>query len=162
MKKPLLVLLLSFAIGLVIVNQSISHTNSAPTLDCVQCHSGDFASDVVKIEGLPKSYKPSQTYRLTVVVKSNLKSQSDVKGGFALTASKGTLIITDNKNTQLLDGFVTHTIEGIKLSKWSFSWKAPAEPAEVTFTVMALAANGDFSSAGDQVGATTYTIKSSK
>ncbi len=144
------------------ISKGYGHKNSAPNLDCISCHEGEMVQNMVKVQGMPKSYVPGKTYNLTVIVTSDLESMSESKGGFALEASAGELIVRDKKNTQLSNGILTHTQEGSELRKWTFKWKAPSEKIDASITVMALAANGDYSSVGDRVGADSYTIKSAK
>ena len=144
----------------VYVSTVYGHRNSAPSLECTSCHEGVMFQDLVKIQGLPKSYAPGKTYNLTLILKSDLKSMSESAGGFAVQASAGKLIVTDKKNTQLIDTTLTHTQEGNAFRKWTFGWKAPSQQKEdVNITVMAVAANGDYSSVGDELGAGSYTIK---
>ncbi|MCX7794311.1 MAG: hypothetical protein N2257_07925 [Thermodesulfovibrionales bacterium] len=159
-------LLISFMVMnlffLLYVNLILGHRNSAPTMECLTCHEGEIISDMVKIEGVPISYVPNKTYTMTVTINSDLESISDSRGGFSLEVSAGKLIIKDKKNTQLINGFLTHTQEGSELRKWNFQWRAPSRKDEVTITVMAVASNGDYSPAGDRTGAASYIIKPSK
>ncbi len=144
------------------VSTGYGHRNSAPNLECISCHEGEMVQDMVKIKGLPKNYVPGKTYNLTVIVKSDLESMSESKGGFAIEASAGELIVKDKEHTQLSDGILTHTQEGSGLRKWNLSWEAPSDKVDASITVMAVAANGDYSPVGDKVGANSYTIKPSK
>jgi hypothetical protein len=141
---------------------SYGHNNSAPNFECGTCHQGDSAPNIVAIEGLPKGFVPGKTYRLTLKVTSDLQSMGDVSGGFAMETTAGELIVMDKKNTQKSGGMLTHTQEGSALRTWNIGWKAPAKREAVTISIMALAANGDFSPAGDLVGATAYTLKPGK
>ena len=160
-KSALFVLMLSLMLGLV-ASKGYGHSNSAPTFECIVCHEGDMASDMVKVEGLPKAYVPGKTYPLTIVVTSDLKNDGDYAGGFALESSSGNLIVSDKKHTQIVDGMLTHTQEGASARKWTFKWKAPKGKGEMKMNVMAVAANGDFSSMGDTVGTNAYTVPSAK
>lgn len=136
--------------------------NSAPNFKCNTCHEGKVSIKMTKLEGLPISYIPGKNYQLTLRLSSRVKSYGDVAGGFAVKASAGKLIDTDKENTQISDGFITHTKEGSVLRKWTFKWIAPKDKEEVTMKVMGIAANGDFSPAGDKVGITKYrTVPSS-
>lgn len=163
LKKLLILLIFLFlSVSFFGVNVIYGHRNSSPNLECLSCHEGEMVQDMVKIEGIPKNYVPGKTYNLKVVVVSDLESISESKGGFAVEASAGKLKVKDKKNTQLSNGFITHTQEGSELRKWSFEWTAPKEKTDVNITVMAVAANGDYSPAGDKVGATVYSIKPAK
>ena len=148
-----------FAIIVLNVSTGYGHRNSAPTFECISCHEGEMVQDMVKVQGLPKAYTPGKSYTLTVIVTSDLESMSESKGGFAVETSAGKLIVKDKKNTQLSNGILTHTQEGSGLRKWTFNWKAPSEKIDSNITVMAVAANGDYSASGDKVGANSYTIK---
>jgi hypothetical protein len=107
---------------------------------------------MAKLDGFPVSYTPGKTYNLTLSLSSRVKSFGEVAGGFAVKTSGGSLIDVDKLNTQISDGFLTHTKEGSVLRKWNFDWKAPSVKEEVTMKIMGIAANGDFSPAGDKVG----------
>jgi hypothetical protein len=126
--------------------------NSSPNFKCNTCHEGKVSIKMAKIEGLPVSYVLGKTYHLTLILSSRVQSFGVVEGGFAVKASAGMIVDTDKMNTQLSDGFLTHTKEGSEFRKWTFDWKAPSEKKEVTMKVMGIAANGDFSAAGDRTG----------
>lgn len=151
-----------FSVALFFISNVYSHNNSAPNFECIVCHEGEILPDIVRIQGIPKSYIPGKEYTLTVTVTSDLKTEGDVSGGFAVEVSMGKLIVIDKKNTQLSNSILTHTQEGSKHRKWTFGWKAPDKKTEISISVMALAANGDYSPAGDQVGAMTYNILPAK
>ncbi|TAN44770.1 MAG: hypothetical protein EPN22_05320 [Nitrospirae bacterium] len=161
-KLPVLGALILLFISFLYAATAQSHNNSAPNMECINCHEGDMQADMVSVQGIPKNYKPGKVYTMSVVVKSKLESLGDIKGGFALETDKGTLVVKDKKNTQLIDGFLTHTQEGSHHRKWTFSWKAPEDKSDASISVMAVASNGDYSSQGDLVGAASYTIKSGK
>jgi hypothetical protein len=134
------------------VSDVYAFNNSAPNFRCNECHEGKVSIKMAEIEGLPLTYVPGETYQVTLVLKSRVESFGEVAGGFAVNASAGELIDTDKENTQISDGFLTHTKEGSILRKWTFKWKAPPTKTEVTMKVMGVTANGDFSPAGDMVG----------
>ncbi len=145
------------------VSVSSGHNNSAANFECMGCHIGGSGDAAVKIEGLPKVFTPGKLYKLTMTVNSKLKSELEVQGGFAVEVDGGELVVLDKKNTQLGDkNILTHTKEGSELRKWKFGWKAPAQKADVTISTMVVAANGDFSPAGDEVGVNTFSVKSKK
>lgn len=160
-KKFILIMVLIAGWAFLWISTGITHNNSAPNFECILCHEGEGSSEVI-IEGLPKKYIPDKIYKMTLIVKGDVESLGDNAGGFAIEASAGELIPVDKKNTQLSDGILTHTKEGSALRKWVFGWKAPHEKKEVTLSVMAVAANGDFSATGDLVGADGYTIMPGK
>lgn len=146
--------------------------NSAPSFACMSCHSGTMATDMVSLGNLPANYRPGQTYNLTLTLQSALESLGEQQGGFALQVSAGELMVSDQTNTQISDGILTHTLEGSQRRTWDFAWQAPgtapaggqperqAEPGPiVSITVMGVAANGDYSSVGDEVGAASFTLQ---
>lgn len=150
--------------------------NSAPSFQCTSCHPGSMQPEMVKLRNLPETYRPGQTYNLTLELDSTLESLGEQQGGFALQVSDGRLIAADQAHTQLIDGILTHTLEGSHRRSWSFTWQAPGEPGgawwqfwrqaepgpDVSVTVMAVAANGDFSSVGDEIGAAGFTLRSDR
>ncbi len=139
-----------------------AYQNGAPTLECFTCHVpvGEHSSDV-RVKGIPARYKPGKTYRITISVKSDIRSLGSVHGGFVLQASAGELIVVDPVHTQISNGLLTHTIEGSALRSWKTAWKAPRE-GDTEFIVMATAVNGDFAPIGDAVVAEVLTSRSSK
>lgn len=160
MKKAVLFLmLLGLALILTGVDKGFSHSNSAPVMDCTSCHQGEFKADMVFINGIPKAYKPGAKYKLTLTIKSDLEPIGESMGGFALEVTDGKIVVTDKKTTQFIEKYLTHTLEGAKTRKWSFTWQAPKGDKDVTFTVMAMASNGDYSPFGDVVSAQSYTVK---
>jgi hypothetical protein len=151
-------------LGFMLLGISIgyTHNNSAPNFECVTCHQGEIVPDMVVVQGVPKKYSPGKTYKITVVVNSKLESVGENKGGFAAEATVGELMVTDKKNTQLSDKIITHTQEGSALRKWTFAWKAPKDKVDASICVMAIAANGDYSTSGDKVGTSVCAITPAK
>ncbi len=162
MKKiVLMVLMLLIAVG-VIASIGYGSNNSAPNAECYVCHTGATVPAELKLVGLPKQYEHGKTYKLTLTVSSPLQSIGVVQGGFSAEATAGELIITDEKNTQISLPFITHTQEGSEKRTWKFAWKAPQQKVDVDLKVMAVAADGDFSSNGDAITAEVFTIKPKK
>lgn len=161
MKKTFGILLLSFFLFLCLIQRSYAHRNSAMNLECASCHAEGPAAKIV-IKGLPAQFQPGKSYQVTVEVISKLKSMSESKGGFAVQASAGTLKVKDEKRTQLLGDYLTHTPEGNMVRKWTFIWVAPTDVEEATITVMGVAANGDYSPFGDAVAADAVSITKAK
>ncbi len=160
-KKYILLSVVALGMIALVVSIGNSHNNSAPNFDCIECHQGE-GSAVVKIDGLPGKYVPGKVYKMTLTIESDNQSYGDNAGGFAVEASAGELVVTDNKNTQVSEGILTHTQEGSALRKWMIGWKAPAQNVPVDLTVMAVAANGDFSSVGDVIGTEGFSIMPGK
>ncbi|MCX8027844.1 MAG: hypothetical protein N3A62_08345 [Thermodesulfovibrionales bacterium] len=160
MKKTVLLLLLVVSIMLFYyLPDVLSHSNSAPVIDCMTCHQGELKPDIVSISGLPQTFIPNKVYNLTIQINSELIAQGEAQGGFALEATNGKIIISDNKNTQIINGVLTHTLQGSQKRRWNFKWQAPNDKVDANITVMVVASNGDYSSAGDEIGAQSYTIK---
>lgn len=134
-----------------------SSSGGAPTASCYECHQSPQSADI-KIEGLPKKYIPEKTYTIIITVTSSVKSEGDNKGGFSAEVSGGDLIVVDKKNTQISNGFLTQTAEGVKQRKWKAGWKAPKERRDITMGVSAIAANGDYSPNGDGFARAESTI----
>jgi hypothetical protein len=160
-KTIILFLVIVFSITAFVVSTGNSHNNSAPNFECIGCHQGEGSTEI-KIDGLPEKYIPGKTYKITLTIVSDNQSLGDVAGGFAIEASAGDLMVTDRKNTQLSEGFLTHTQEGSAFRKWTFGWKAPVQKTKANLTVMAVAANGDYSPAGDVIGTKGFSIKPEK
>lgn len=161
MKKRLFIIMVIFVIASFIVQKGLAHRNSSMNLECASCHvEGPTAKIVIK--GLPAQFQPGKSYQVTVEVISKLKSMSESKGGFAVQASAGTLKVKDEKRTQLLGDYLTHTPEGNMGRKWTFIWVAPTDVEEATITVMGVAANGDYSPIGDAVAADAVSITKAK
>lgn len=161
MRKIILIFFVIAAFGLV-TSVGQSSTNSAPDGECFVCHTDTADSADIKITGIPKEYEPGKTYNITLSVFSRLKSMSEIKGGFSAFASAGDLVVTDEKNTQKSNSFITHTIKGAQSRTWKFAWKAPKEKIDTDIKVMAVAANGDYSPSSDALTADVVTIKPKK
>lgn len=121
---------------------------------CGGCHGSSASQGTsVTITGLPGLYEPSKNYSLTIEVTSTDVPGND--GGFDLSVTAGTLVVTDTTNTQLKGGDLTHTDAGWHQRSWSFNWTAPTG-GSVTFYVAGLAADGDASANGDTWN--TYSV----
>ncbi len=123
-------------------------TSGAPATMCIDCHILPKGAEI-KVDKLPKAFQPGSTYEMTIRVESAVKSMGDIQGGFAVTVSDGELIVSDPKNTQKSDGYITHTAEGVLQRSWKFKWQAPKEKKKVILNVSVIAANGDFAPAND-------------
>lgn len=170
MKNGILILLMTagvlFVVSLVQDGRNIyAHSSGAPSFECDECHSGAEDKKIeILLKGVPESYIGNKTYSLSLEINSDVVSEGEYAGGFALSVSGGKLIVEDRKNTQISENYLTHTIEGSKLREWKFKWVAPAQKGagEIEFTIMAVAANGDYSPNGDVVGVETFKIKPKK
>ncbi len=164
------ILVFMAAIGIIAYNYSaiyaVAMSNGAPQLECIQCHAGaDQNPAEFTIEGLPETYEPGQTYKITVKILSGPDCSGGVAcGGFAVQVSGGQLIVVDETNTfmsttPLGEELLTHTKDGSLKREWSFEWKAPDTPEPVTFKIAVIAANGDGSFQGDSYGYKEITIE---
>ncbi len=132
-------------------------TGGAPTTMCMDCHIMPKGAEI-KVDKLPKSFQPGSTYEMTVKVESAVPGTGDIRGGFAVSASDGELIVADSENTQKSDQYITHTAEGTQKRSWKFKWQAPKEKKSVTLNVSVIAANGDFAPANDGFARREYVI----
>ena len=122
------------------------------------------------IDNVPDFYAPGVTYNITV----SLSDPGQSRWGFELTVldennqGAGTVVITDNTNTQLTDNAGTNpdyvkqtrtgTFSGTRDGPvtWTFDWTAPStDVGEVTFYATGNAANNNGSTSGDYVYTTT-------
>ncbi len=138
-------------------NTGANSTGGAPMTMCMDCHGMPKGAEI-RVENLPTSFQPGATYEITVKVASAVRSESDVQGGFAVSASAGELIVSDPVNTQISGGFITHTPEGTQSRAWKFKWKAPTEKQKVILNVSVIAANGDFAPANDAFARREFVI----
>ncbi len=162
MKKIFKLFLIGIAIlafvGSLLVNTSVyafpQGIDGRSQSGCGPCHDPS-VSTTVTIIGLPVAYEPGRNYSLTVNVASAVSS---TWGGFDLSVTAGTLVITDAVNTQLSGTQeLYHTDAGKTQRSWNFNWTAPAA-GDVTFYVAGLAADASASAAGDEWETNSYTF----
>jgi hypothetical protein len=164
LKKLILLILAPFVVVGTVVSMGHSFHNSAPNFECFACHQAIGEHETkLNVKGIPKAYKPGETYELTLTVDSTIESIGEVQGGFAVRVNAGELIVRDDMGTQLSNyPILTHTVEGSEKRVWQFGWKAPRQKTDIELMVMAVAANGDFSPVGDATAAMVFTIKPAK
>ncbi len=154
------VALLIVALALVaMLPAAAAMSNGAPQLNCVACHVGADKNPVdFVIEGLPKVVEPGKEYKITIKITKGPESKGAAYGGFAVAASAGKLVVTDQKDTFIttvtVNGqqvpVITHTKEGSMKREWTFAWVAPKDcKGPIKFEIAVLAANGDGSPMGD-------------
>jgi hypothetical protein len=154
------------------------YTGSPNEGTCISCHSGaalnSGGGSVTITSDIPGTkYLLNQTYHINVTV-----SQSGVSlFGFGMEAlvnsnknNAGTLIITDNTQTQLLSRTVAgvsrknvvHKLNGgagTDTKSFSFNWLSPStNVGSVTFYAVGNATNANNNSAGDFIYSTTQAI----
>jgi len=160
----LILVICVYIVSIFEVGKVRAHSGGAPGFDCIDCHAGAEDKNIeINLYGVPQNYTPGKEYLITLEIKSDSESIGETQGGFAVSASGGKLIVVDKVNTQLLEGYLTHTNEGSRYRSWKFKWKAPSKGTDdVTIDVMCVAANGDFSSDMDAVGTQSIKIAPTK
>lgn len=157
--KVFLLSVMTFFVVFSFFQPGYSLNNSAPSKQCYNCHQGGDAPAYIRVQGIPDKYVPGGNYTITLTIESENESFGEVQGGFAAEAHGGELIVTDKKKTQLSYPYITHTKPGANHRQWTFDWKAPVQKINVVIYFMGLAANGDFSPAGDSMGQKVIEIK---
>lgn len=152
-----------------------AHTGGFGEPTCRQCHFSEplnAPDGRLALEGIPDTYTPGETYRITVRLERNAMQRAgfQLAGRFAegpeAARQAGTLKPADSSRTTLTaDGspsvqYVHHTLGGTELSRsgsavWTVEWKAPdTASGPVAFHAAANAANDDASEFGDFIYAT--------
>lgn len=120
----------------------------------------------VLVSGLPKEYTPGATYSVRLVISH---TEDRMAWGFQLAtrlkdtgAQAGTLKPTDGA-TQVLEDkgiqYIEHTIDGIVMNTFDFTWTAPSEPrGAIVVHAAANAADGGLAPDADYVYTTEVTI----
>jgi hypothetical protein len=153
----------------------LSTTGAPGEISCANCHSGSVNSSrgSINMAGLPRDYKPGETYALRVM----LQDETASRWGFQLTATNergqtvGKFSLTHDTITELRDGIVNNnarqyigpTFAGnfsnqTGMVEWDFNWTAPSQ-GTVTFYISGVAADRDGSERGDHVYTTTLTTR---
>lgn len=137
--------------------------------NCTDCHSGTPTNQTGMITtNIPGTgYLSDSTYTITATVSvSNLS-----KFGFQVSPQntagqqRGTLIVTNSTQTQLVSGtkYIEHKTAGTSGSgskTWTFNWKAPApNSGAVTFYGAFIGANSNSASSGDQCFLSSTTVQ---
>jgi hypothetical protein len=159
MRKLSVSFLIVLSVVFFVASFAYAHRNSSPNSECYSCHSGANVPAFITVKGLPDKYVPGGIYNVTVTVKSENASISEVQGGFSVKTDGGELGVTDMKNTQFSYPYLTHTVEGAASRSWSFAWRAPSQQMTAEIHIMAVAANGDYSPAGDAATGAVFTIE---
>ena len=139
--------------------------------NCTVCHSGNelnASGGSFTITGVPATYKPGQTYPVTVSIQKSGQS----RWGFELAArvvssglQAGTLATTDG-NTQIVTAngiqYIMHTsagtFPGTSSGSWTFNWTAPSTAqGAIRFGAAGNAANNNGANSGDFIYTTTVT-----
>lgn len=113
------------------------------------CHEASADSGVTaKLEGLPANYTASTDYDIAISMTGGPTPGGTNEGGFSLTASIGTLVVTQKDETQKMsDGSLTHKSAGNDMRTWEAKWTAPADDTkQAEFKLWVNAVDGDGSS----------------
>jgi len=143
-------------------------TRAPGELFCADCHTVPAQSSGTLSLSVPPNYTPGQTYNITVTHAT--ADQTRIRWGFELTAldatdQKAGTLTPLNSLTQVVNNqgsfpsrqYIEHTSAGSFFGQlngafWTFQWTAPSQNVgAVTFYVAGNQANGDGSSAGDNI-----------
>lgn len=158
---------------------------------CLFCHNSfipNHPSGSIALSGLAKTYTPGEPIDFTVTISHDGTGCDQIdeidcvrkNWGFQLTVLDaknrfaGTLVNTDDTNTQIISGqvgddtryYIEQTCqgtffnpEGAYEATWSMRWIPPeSDVGPVTFYVAGNAANGDGDPAGDFIFTTSQTV----
>ncbi|HEU0054009.1 MAG TPA: choice-of-anchor V domain-containing protein [Longimicrobium sp.] len=157
----------------------LAHTGGFGEPTCLQCHVGgepNAAGGTLAITGVPASYRPGETYRLTVrmtrpeMVTGGFQLSSRFAEGAAAGRQAGALRAVDGRAQVAVDStsgvqYASHTKPGTEqtahwATEWALDWTAPAEGSvAVIFHLAANSTNGDESPIGDFVYWTQVTSR---
>jgi hypothetical protein len=146
------------------------HTGATSGITCADCHSGSALNATggsVVINGLPATYTPGSVYPFSVTITHGVSDRT--RWGFAVRAvgsgnnDVGTFSVVAPSNAVPNERELGHinapvTTAGTTYTFSNLRWTAPANPSAqeqaITFYVAGNAANGDFSTTGDNI----YTV----
>ena len=151
-------------------NGSIGGKTGSPNdnTSCLQCHNAINGNNGSISSNIPiTGYVPNEVYTIS----TNITQNGINKFGFEITAEQnnigsskvGNFIITNNEIQYTNNNHaVTHT-PGSSISNnsksWSMQWQAPnSGNGEITFYAAFIAANGDGTSAGDNIHFATLNV----
>ena len=150
-----------------------AHTGGFGEPTCQECHQGselNIAPGVLTLNGLPKVYRPNQTYTLSVVLSRAAMQaagfQLSVRGE-GLRRQAGVLASVDDRTRTIAPvaiEYLEHTRQGAGLTArdtavWRFTWRAPQGVGPVVFHIAANAANGDDSPLDDFIYTQSVTLQ---
>lgn len=158
--------LLSLSLGLIYITMSSDSNgrfNSGTT--CGNCHGSANSVTTVALTGLPTTFTTNQTYTLSFTV----TNQSLSHAGFNIKCSAGTFTAGSGSQVNTAMNQITHTAPMASTSSsapftetFTFSWKAPATTAAVTFSCVGNAVNFDGNDGSlDQWNSTSYSVNGS-
>ncbi len=117
------------------------------------CHNGGEGGAQLTIN-LPEKYSAGQTYSLQINVTNG--NGMETSGGFNLKSTNGILSTTD-PNAKMASGEIVHSNPNSRT--WGVDWLAPmGGSGTVTFTLAALAADGNDGKSGDDWGTLSVDV----
>lgn len=157
--KILIRFFLVAALGMVYLTTKSNKTgifNGGTT--CATCHGNASSATTVTLTGLPAQFETGKTYSLTL----NITNTTNLKAGFNVLVSAGTLAAGTNSRVNPAKTQITHTSPTSavgSISSFTFNWTAPANINTVTFNAAGNAVNGnDQDDTGDKWATTTATL----
>lgn len=112
-------------------------------------------------------YQQDKVYTITITVAQS----GQRRWGFQAVVKRndnqnqaGTIIVTDNTNTQVSAGYIKHTATGTRngqfnSASWSFDWRAPMSDVGITIYAAGNAANGNNFNTGDFIYTTSLAVE---
>ena len=180
MKKNYLVLTLSAALSIFIVNDAFTNSSGAPTgasggpnasnNTCARsgCHNGPSASSqtISVSSDIPSAgFKEDSIYQITVVADNGGSGTNEI--GFSAsvetaTGFAGTIQITDATNTRKTGNYITHTSGGRNgtngINTWVFDWNAGQAPDQSTVYVAVNFSNNTGTTSGDIIATQNLSL----
>ena len=151
-------------------NGSIGGKTGSPNdnVSCLQCHNAINGNNASISSDIPiNGYVPNEVYTIT----ANINQNGISKFGFEITAEESSIgsskagnFFVTNYETKYTNNnnAITHTPLGSlgnNSKSWSMQWQAPSEgTGEITFYGAFIAANGDGTSANDNIHFTTLNV----
>jgi len=136
-----------------------SSLNDSVAANGCSCHTADASSGVALALDAPANFTAGETYTLTITMESDVATDGENQGGFFLSTTQGSLASADD-STQVIDGYMTHTLEGNDQRSWNVSWTAPADDTRIAdFTLYGNSVNGNGApDGGDQWNRATFAV----
>ena len=136
-----------------------SSLSSSVAANGCTCHNADASSGVALNLTAPANFTAGEAYTLTVTMESGVGTDGENQGGFFLSTSQGSLASADD-STQLIDGYLTHTVAGNDQRSWTVEWTAPADDTRIAdFTLYGNSVNGNGApDSSDQWNRATFAV----
>ena len=162
----LMLALVALLVGASVVPNATSRQGGIPSslsdsvaVNGCSCHTADASSGVALALDAPANFTAGETYTLTITMESDVATDGENQGGFFLSTTQGSLASADD-STQVIDGYMTHTLEGNDQRSWNVSWTAPADDTRIAdFTLFGNSVNGNGApDGGDQWNRATFAV----